>query len=175
MPNPVSLAQPTVFDEIWQFYADVCEGSKYDRYGPSWTLGVYPSEEDIRNHLNAQEFYLVREEGRLLAAMVLVAHEDPEYEGFAWPSGAAGEQVAVIHLLAVHPAARGQGLGAWLVQEAVRLARAEQKAALHLDVVPGNLAASRIYLQQGFSFVGHHQVFYEDLGKVALEMYELVL
>jgi hypothetical protein len=44
-----------------------------------------------------------------------------------------------------------------------------------LDVVPGNLAASRIYLQEGFVLVGTQQIFYEDTGLADFNMYECVL
>ena len=39
----------------------------------------------------------------------------------------------------------------------------------------GNLAASRIYLAEGFVFVGTYQIFYEDTGLMAFDMYELAL
>ena len=49
------------------------------------------------------------------------------------------------------------------------------KKAIHLDVYPGNLAASRIYLSEGFSYVGMYESYYEDTGTMAFEMYEYVL
>ena len=46
---------------------------------------------------------------------------------------------------------------------------------MHLDVVPGNLAASRIYEEAGFSLACTHEIFYEDTGLMDFRMFELVL
>ena len=116
-------------------------------------------------------FAKAREQG----AVVLTHEEDPEYVGAPWPSGAVGDEVSVIHLLAIHPSMRGRGLGREVVTWCIETARGWGKRAIHLDVVPGNLAAARIYTACGFDLVFHHMVHYEDLGDTNLEMYELVL
>ena len=66
-------------------------------------------------------------------------------------------------------------LGAWLAREGIRLARELGKRVIHLDVVPGNLAASRIYEAEGFAFACTHEVFYEDTGLMGFDLYEYVL
>lgn len=175
MLGPIYPADPSDFDAAWQFYSDVCEHQAQDAYGPRWTLGVYPAQDDIRSHIAAGELYVQRLGDKIAAAMALTAHEDPEYASVPWLAKAAAEDVAVIHLLAVHPSARGMHAGAGLVREAIRLARASGKRAVHLDVVPGNLAASRIYLEAGFSFVCTHEIYYEDTGTMGFDMYELTL
>ena len=169
------IATSNDFDAVWQLFADVCEQQAHDAYGPQWTLDVYPAQTDISAHIDAGEMYLGIVDGRPLAAFVLVEHEDPEYDIVTWPSGATQDEVAVIHLLAVHPSARGKHLGAELVTRAIELARTMGKRAIHLDVVPGNLAASRIYLEAGFEPVGTYEIFYEDTGVMPFDMYEYVL
>jgi ribosomal protein S18 acetylase RimI-like enzyme len=173
--GPIRPATPDDFDEVWQLYLDVCEHQARDQYGPRWTPGIYPAEGDIRSHMAEGELYVQRLGDQIVAAMALVMREDPEYVGVPWPTKAAPEDVAVIHLLAVHPSARGLHVGVGLAREAVRLARAAGKRAVHLDVVPGNLAASRVYLEAGFSLVGTYEIFYEDTGVMGFEMYECAL
>lgn len=163
------------FAALWRLYSDVCAHQEHDAYGPCWSIGIYPTESDLLEHLDAGDAYLALDDGRAVGGMVLTRTEDPAYLGIDWPSGAIGDGVSVIHLLCAHPKARGLGIGRTLVREAERLARVWGKRAIHLDVVPGNLAASRIYLQEGFALVCHHIVHYEDLGDTALEMYELAL
>jgi ribosomal protein S18 acetylase RimI-like enzyme len=107
--------------------------------------------------------------------MIVRQRDDDEYANVPWPSGLSGNEVSTVHLVAVHPSLRGKGVGAELVREAIRLSRAWCKRAVHLDVMLGNLAASRIYTAEGFAYVGNSEVFYEDTGTVELEMYELVL
>lgn len=169
------LATADDFDATWQLYADVCAQAPNDAYGPQWTLGVYPAKGDISGHIEAGEMYLGLMGGVPVAAMVLVPHEDPEYAAIDWPSGAKEDEVSAIHLLTVHPSIRGRHGGTELVRRAIELSRSMGKRAVHLDVIPGNLAASRIYLTAGFAFVGLREVFYEDTGLMSFEMYEYVL
>ena len=163
------------FDETWQLYTDVCGQMPNDAYGPHWQLGIFPAEEDVKGYLERGQLYLGFIEGRLVAAMALTSCDDEQYADMVWPSGVHGDDASVIHLLAIHPSMRGMHLGSALVQEAIRLAREMGKKAIHLDVYPGNLAASRIYLSEGFSYVGMYESYYEDTGTMAFEMYEYVL
>ena len=175
MLEPLIPATMEDLDAIWQMYVDVCEQQAHDAYGPRWTLGVYPTREDVAAHIAAGELYVALLDGQMAGAMALVCHEDPEYAEVPWTTPAAPDEVAVIHLLCVPPRARGHRLGLFLTQEAVRLARAAGKQVIHLDVVPGNLVASRIYESVGFVHVCDHEIFYEDTGLMAFEMYEYVL
>lgn len=175
MLDAITRATPADFDALWQLYSDVCAHQAKDPYSPQWTLGVYPAVEDVRRHLEAGDLYVGWSDDAPVAAMVATMHEDPEYAEVPWVTPAAPEEVAVIHLLAVHPRARGHRAGSALVREAIRLAREAGKRAIHLDVVPGNRAASRIYLAAGFTCAGTFPIFYEDTGTMDFEMYELVL
>lgn len=175
MLDTIARATPADFAAVWQLYADVCAQDPHDPYGAHWVYGVYPSEDDIRSHIDKGQLYVGRDEGHIVAAMAVVPHDDPEYADVPWPTPATPDEVAVIHLLCVHPSMRGRHMGAELVQEALRLAREAGKRVVHLDVYPGNLAASRIYLEAGFVLVGTFEVFYEDTGTMPFEMLECVL
>ena len=162
-------------EATWLLYEDVCAHQDLDAYGPRWTLGVYPARSDIEGHVRAGDLYVGRAGERIACAMVVTPHEDPEYAGVPWKLKAAPDEVAVIHLLAVSPDLRGRGLGAELVRAAIDIARRGGARVMHLDVVPGNLAASRIYEEAGFSLACTHEIFYEDTGLMAFDMYELAL
>ena len=171
----IRRAEPEEFDVAWGLYADVCAQMPRDRYTPGWALGVYPSEADARGAIEVGALWLGFSGGEAVAAMVLVPADDPEYADVAWPSGACGGDVSCIHLLAVRPSARGTGAGDDMVKEAISLSRSWRKRAIHLDVMPGNFAARRLYERAGFSFACEHEVFYEDTGAIAVEMFELEL
>ena len=171
----IRRAEPGDFDAAWGLYADVCGQMPSDRYTPGWVLGVYPSEADVRCAIEAGALWLGLTDAEVAAAMVLSPAEDLEYADVAWPSGAGGGEVACIHLLAVHPSSRGTGAGDDMVKAAVNLSLSWRKRAIHLDVMPGNLAARRLYERAGFAFVCEHEVFYEDTGTIAVEMFELKL
>lgn len=55
-----------------------------------------------------------------------------------------------VRLLAVDPAARGQGVGGALMEECVRRARAEGAAALRLHTMEPMVVARRMYERMGF-------------------------
>ncbi|MBR3234270.1 MAG: GNAT family N-acetyltransferase [Atopobiaceae bacterium] len=175
MTRHVIVSHDADLDSVWQFYVDVCNHQAVDPYTPLWTLGVYPSKEVIAEHIENGDLYLFTDDKRPVAAMALVPHDDPEYAEVPWPSKATGEEACSVHLLAVHPDVRGQGIGRELVREAIRLARAWDKRAIHLDVVPSNLSAKSMYLAEGFSFVCSWEIWYEDTGTMDFDMYELAL
>ena len=175
MLDAITRATPTDLAAVWQLYVDVCVQQAHDTYTPQWTQGVYPTEGDIRGHIEAGDLYVGWADGSPAAAMVVTMHEDSEYTEVPWPTPAAPDKVAVIHLLAVHPRFRGQHIGAELVREAIRLAREAGMQVMHLDVVTGNLVASRTYTAEGFTLACIHPIFYEDTGRINFEMYELVL
>ena len=162
-------------NEAWRLYEDVCAQQEHDAYGPRWTLGVYPARTDIEGHIEAGDLYVGRAGEKIACAMVVTPHENPEYAGVPWKLEAAPDEVAVIHLLAVSPDFRGKRLGAELVRAAIDIAKQNGARVMHLDVVPGNLAASRIYEEAGFSLACTHEIFYEDTGLMAFDMYELAL
>ncbi len=62
--------------------------------------------------------------------------------------------------VAVAPAARRRGIGAALVAEARREARARGCASLTLEVRRGNVAARGLYRSQGFAEVGVRPGYY---------------
>lgn len=136
---------------------------------------MYPAEEDVRGAIEKGSLWLGFSDGKAVAAMVLAPADDPEYADVPWPSGVGGSDAACIHLLAVHPSTRGTGAGDDMVKAAVDAFRSLGKLAIHLDVIPGNLVARRLYERAGFAFVCEYEVFYEDTGTITVEMFELKL
>ncbi|MGN1388700.1 MAG: GNAT family N-acetyltransferase [Bulleidia sp.] len=152
-------------EELYQFYEEVCAFQNRDQYGPSWTIGIYPSMEDLKMHLQDQDIYLLREEGRIASAMVLTDQEDPDYLGVQFPSQAGPEEVMVLHLFAVHPQFRGRHLSEYMLKEMIHLARQRKKKAIHLDVIMGNDRAEWLYEKMGFQIAEKKKVVYEDIGE----------
>lgn len=175
----IEQACPKDFDRVWRFYADVCDAQATDKYSPDWHLGVYPSRADLEGHIADGDLYIaVDGEGDanpILGAMVLTGREDDDYLAVAWRYKVAPEDVCVLHLLATHPDARGRGVAKALLSGMVEIARARGKKTIHLDVVMGNLAASRLYEGFGFLSAGTARVHYDDIGDTDLWMYELPL
>lgn len=70
--------------------------------------------------------------------------------------------------LAVHPEFRRRGLGARLLDAALRTARLEGAMAGYLDVKESNQAAIDLYRKFGFNQIGVRRRYYPDTGEDAL-------
>ena len=84
-----------------------------------------------------------------------VAELDGTAVGLAWVKlDAPDAATASLYQVWVAPQARGQGIGAALLDAAIAWARARRAAALHLGVTAGDGAAARLYRRAGFVDVG---------------------
>lgn len=76
------------------------------------------------------------------------------------------------HALAVSSSGQGKGIGRYFMGEILKLAKAEKKKAVRLDILGTNTAAERLYKGCGFHFVQAKDMFYEDTGWTEYKMYE---
>jgi GNAT superfamily N-acetyltransferase len=83
-------------------------------------------------------------------------------------------EIAKLRLLLVEPSARGLGIGARLVDECVRFARARRYRTLTLWTQSELLPARRIYERAGFKLIAQEQ--HHSFGKDLVgETWELAL
>jgi ribosomal protein S18 acetylase RimI-like enzyme len=85
------------------------------------------------------------------------------------------DEVTVVHLLGVHPAATGRGFGREMVRAALTCAARQRQKAVRLDVIEGNLAAAKLYEKIGFRRVAILPMYYEDTGWRNFMLYEFAL
>jgi ribosomal protein S18 acetylase RimI-like enzyme len=85
----------------------------------------------------------------------LVAEQDGVPVGLAWAKvDGADPTVVEIFQVWVAPAARGRGIAAALLREAISWARSRGTRTVKLDVTQGDTAAVRLYQREGFRNVG---------------------
>jgi ribosomal protein S18 acetylase RimI-like enzyme len=85
----------------------------------------------------------------------LVAQCDGQPVGLAWAKAGTADPLQVELLQVwVAPEARGQGIAAGLLREAIRWARVRGARTVTLDVTQGDTPAVRLYLREGFRDVG---------------------
>ena len=88
-------------------------------------------------------------------AWPFVADVDGKPVGLAWVKlDAPDAATASLYQVWVAPQARGQGVGAALLDAAIGWARARRATALQLGVTAGDGAAARLYRRAGFVDVG---------------------
>jgi ribosomal protein S18 acetylase RimI-like enzyme len=85
----------------------------------------------------------------------LVAEQDGAPVGLTWAKADATDSTMVeLFQVWVAPEARGQGIAAQLLREAVHWARTKQARTVRLGVTQGDTPAVRLYLREGFRSVG---------------------
>ncbi len=174
MSDRIRIAQMRDYPAVCRFYRETCEALPGAEYGPAWIWGVYPSEDMLREHMESGELFVKTRDGELVAALILLDHEDPEYVSVPWEIRSPSP-VCAIHLFAVHPAFRGKMLGEECLRELFAVCRQKRMAAVHLDVVKGNLPAEKLYQKMGFQFICDREIYYPDAGDLLVSLYEYLL
>ena len=98
----------------------------------------------VRRRLAESTLIVAEDAGRIVGAVTYYADGSKESAG-GWPPS-----WAVFRLLAVHPEARGRGIGRLLVEECIRRARAAGAAAVGLHTTHLMSVARAMYERMGF-------------------------
>jgi ribosomal protein S18 acetylase RimI-like enzyme len=119
---------------------------------PQWR--AYEDEiRDMRRRLGEAILIVAEDAGRLVGAVTYYPDGSKETNG-GWPSS-----WAVFRLLAVHPDARGRGIGRQLTEECIRRARAAGCAAVGLHTTTLMEIARAMYERIGFVRVPERDFF----------------
>ena len=86
--------------------------------------------------------------------------------GFVLSRGAADEEELL--LIAVHPEARGRGVGRMLIERFAQEAASRGVARIFLEMREGN-PAGRLYLAQGFVSIGRRRNYYRSGSANAID------
>ena len=167
-------ATAQMYPEVRHFYHSLIDALEGE-YRPMWQKDIYPSPEDLQAAIAAQSLYAGYVGDRIASAMVLNQSNNEAYEKAGWKNDFTNEDYLVIHMLGVHSDFARQGLAKEMVRFALDHARKKQLKAVRLDVLKGNLPANRLYEGLGFSYVDTVNMFYEDTGWMAFDLYECVI
>lgn len=175
MKLEIKAAVPEEFDRVLAFYYDTIDKMQGSKYHPKWQKGVYPEDEYIRSSIGKGQLYTAVSGYGIVGAMILNSDIIEGYEKAAWSINAAPEEVFVIHALGVLPDFARNGIGKFMVGEAIKIAGSKGIKTLRLDVIDGNLPAEKLYKSMGFSFVERVTLYYEDTGWEKFDLYEYVI
>ncbi len=146
----MTRANPSDSAEVFQLVED-CKRAMRAAGNVQWDE-IYPSREIVESDAEAGTLWVLRHQGRCLAAMCLDETQSPEYQSVNWPPAAGN--VRVVHRLVVGPRWQGKGLGRRMLAFAESQAYEQDCAALRLDVYTGNPRALRLYEAGGYLRVG---------------------
>ena len=162
----VKLQRATItdFESVLSFYNDVTERTPEIEHFARWQKGKHPTAEGIKAFIQQGSLYLYKEQDVIIGAMALPMYQGEDYHAIEWIRNVLDDEVAVIHLLAVHPDYQGRGIGAEMVRAAIRLAQDKGKKAIRLDAIASNTPGHRLYECLGFAYRGKQHLYAENTG-----------
>ncbi len=192
--RPTVAVRPAVDDEIdavWRMYAEVCDDMRGKPWDVDWVMGEHPIRESLVADIEAGRLLIAvagmtPQDGHepaggtvgaddVLGAVVINHTHEKGYELADWSAAASGDEVAVVHLLAVAPKGRGLGVGRALVEAAAEFSRAQGCLSMRLDVWSTNSHAIGLYRRCGLLDKGVHRLDYGDYSPMDVTLMELPL
>lgn len=119
---------------------------------PKWVRGEYPGIESIRNAVDEDVQYACIDGSKMVGAFILNDNPQGDYSVGKWRTNLKLGEYLVIHTLASDPEIYHKGIGKYMVEYCINLARTRGYKALRLDVVPSNIPARKLYERMGFEF-----------------------
>lgn len=171
----IRLANKNEFTAVRAFYHSMIVKMRDMPYRPGWETGVYPDDELLSTAIEKKTMYLGRADGNIVAAMIVNNDCNESYSQVEWPVQRPADRVSVIHALGVDPEWSGKGLAKKMVRFAIDVCKANGQEAIRLDVLGGNLPATKLYRAVGFEYVQTLPMFYEDTGWTDFDLYEYPL
>ena len=153
-------ATDSFVDDLLALYAAVQATVAGTDNDPLWVIGDHPRAAQLHEAAAAGTLFTATVEGRLAGALIADGNPAPGYETVPWQVEAAPEEAAVMHLFALHPDFRGQGLARPFVEAVAEVLRTEGVRALRLDTLVDNLGAQRTYEALGFTNLGRANLNY---------------
>ena len=162
-------------DSIERLYDDLNDHLAAHTNYPGWRKGSYPLRQDAEEGLHDGTLYVVEIDGTIAGTVMYLRTQAPAYQAASWqlPLDAP---VITLHILAVHPAYQGQGVGRALMDYAEVLARETGALAIRLDTHEANAPACRLYESCGYSMRGLIDLgLYEKYGLKWYKTYEKLI
>ncbi len=119
-----------------------------------WERQTYPTRKTAQAALEADELYVLEENGKILATARINDEQMPAYEFAAWEHDAEPDKVLVMHTLCVLPSEAGRGYGSRFVRFYEELARESGRPYLRIDTNERNANARRLYKKLGYKEIG---------------------
>lgn len=150
----IRLAAEQDIDAVERTYRELLMYESEHGSSSNWVLDVYPTRKTAEKGVKEQSLYVLADENKICASMILNQLQPEEYQRISWLYPAADDQVLVIHTLCVPPGQAGKGYGKRMVRFAVETAGKNGHKAIRLDTWARNKPAAEMYRKMGFRYAG---------------------
>lgn len=168
----IRKAALTDFDAAAELYDKVALNLERGINYPSWTYGVYPCADTVKDGLDNESLFVCTDGGRIIGVFILNTDPAGDYSAGEWSAPLEDGEYMVIHSLAVDPEIKRSGTGKAMVEFCLAYAKEKGYKAIRLDAVPKNTPARRMYEKLGFLFAGEKDLKREDTGIPLFALYE---
>ena len=128
-----------------------------------WELNVYPTIKVPEQAVSEGTMYVLTDNEKICASMVLDHKQAPEYTEIQWECNLDPEKVLVIHTLCIPPDKAGHGYGYAMVRFAQDLASQTGCMSVRIDTWMYNEPAQNLYKKCGFKTAGFGQILLHGL------------
>jgi len=173
----IRLAEAPDFAATLDFYHEISDAMVGTPHDCAWRRGVHPSDEFIDRLVRDGGMLLAEDDSGLAGAVGFDNDLGHDYGPLPWRVDIPDAEAAVVHLLAVKQALRGQGLSRKLLRACIEEVRARGMRSLRLDATVNNAPAIALYESEGFVRVGEgvQHIGPADNPDIRLVVMELVL
>ena len=160
---------------VMNLYNEIIDQTENIDVYARWKKGLHPTEKMIREYIEMNALYILKDNNNLIGAMAVTSDDDTQYQTIEWKVSAKENEVAVLHILGVHPSYQKKGIGDRLIDEALRIAKDTKKKALRLNALASNTPAQKLYVKKRFVYCGTLNLYAENTGYTDFLFYEYSL
>ena len=124
----------------------------------SWQKGIYPTRDTARIGVNNSSLYILEEDNKILASVILDTRQPPEYRNISWEISTKPNGALVIHTLCVDPEYSGSGIGSALVDFIKQHAKNHGYPTIRLNTTKSNTPAYNLYQKNGFKIASIQKI-----------------
>lgn len=124
----------------------------------SWQKGIYPTVDTARLGVKRGSLYVVEDNGKAVASVILDTRQPPEYRNISWGISVKYNEALVIHTLCVDPEYSGTGIGSALVDFIKQIAKERGCLTIRLNTTKRNTPAAHLYEKNGFAIAATQSI-----------------
>lgn len=159
----IRLANQNDIQAIADTYTELLLYEQKHGRSSNWQMGVYPTIKIPVENIPLGTMYVLEENQKICASMVLNQFQPDEYREIGWHFSAPDNDVLVIHTLCIPPSMAKHGLGKQMVAFAKKYALEHGYRVIRIDTYAHNEPAKNLYLKNGFRIAGYGKMTLQGL------------
>ena len=159
-------------DEIITIYDKMLTLEEAGKLRTGWLRGVYPTRSTATDALVRGDLFICRQKDKLAATAIINHRQMESYSMGNWKVRASGNEIMVLHTLAVDPDCFGMGIGSYFVDFYEQYAQKFACKDLRIDTQVKNQTARKFYLNLGYFEIGTVSCEFNGIKRVDLVLLE---